>query len=74
MKTTTYIGVFKSAEGHVYSLDCNCFGVMQALIILTAKAIQKGFHYQLETITDEREKVYIIGDILKINEIITPKK
>ena len=70
MRTYKYIGLFKSAEGHKYTLEVNCNGFLQAMILLTADAIRMGTHYQLSTITDEKGDVRYIDDILKVGKLI----
>lgn len=70
MKQYKYTGLFRSAEGHEYSLTTNCDSLFQAFFLLTAEAIKSGRHYQLKTITDEERGVVTrIGDILKVSEI-----
>lgn len=71
MKTYTYIGFFRSAEGHEYTLRVNCNGTFQAFFLLTADAIRMGRHYQLKTITDEKGNVTNVDDILKISSILS---
>lgn len=70
MKKNKYTGVFKSSDGHTYSIEISAFGFIQALILLTAEAINSGRHYQLYTITDEKDNVRYIDDILKIGDLI----
>ena len=70
MKQYKYTGLFRSYDGHEYTLEVKCNGYLQALILLTAKAIKSGRHYQLATITDEKGRVRYIDDISKIGEII----
>lgn len=64
MKQTKYTGVFKSAEGHIYELVvyCDCF--LQAFFLLTADAINTGRHYQLSTITDDKNQKVSVDDIM----------
>ena len=71
MRTYKYIGLFRSAEGHEYTLDVSCNGYLQAMILLTADAIRSARHYQLSTITDEEGNVRHIDDILKMGELIS---
>lgn len=71
MRTYKYIGLFRSAEGHEYTLEVNCNGYLQAMILLTADAIRSARHYQLKTITDENGDVRYIDDILKIGALIS---
>lgn len=71
MKTYKYIGLFRNPEGHEYTLEVNCNGYLQAMILLTADAIRSGRHYQLATITDEKADVRYIDDILKIGALIS---
>ncbi len=70
MKTTTYIGQFKSNEGHTYKLKVECFGFLEAFFLLTANAIRSGNHYQLETIIDENNNIRYIDDILNCIKLI----
>ncbi len=71
MKTIRYTGLFKSAEGHKYELEVSCSGYLQAFFLLTAEAIRMGRHYQLRRIEDEEGDYRMIGDILKVSELIT---
>lgn len=70
MKHYKFIGLFKSQEGHEYTLEVYCNGFIQAFFLLTAKAIEMGRHYQLSTITDEEDNVRYIDDILKVSILI----
>lgn len=70
MRTYKYIGLFRSDSGHEYTLEVNCNGYLQAMILLTADAIRSAKHYQLFTITDEKGDVRYIDDILKIGTLI----
>jgi hypothetical protein len=73
MKSTKYIGTFRSNEGDVYTLSVVCFGFIQAFFLLTADALRLGRHYQLESIeSDNGNKVYV-DDILKCGELLTSK-
>jgi len=71
MKTYKYIGLFRSSEGHEYTLEVNCNGYLEALILLTANAIKSGRHYQLATITNEKGSVRFVDDILKMGALIS---
>jgi len=70
MRNYTYIGVFKSDNGHEYESSVNCNGHIQALILLTADAIRSAKHYQLYSIVDEDGNIRKIGDIQQIGELI----
>ena len=70
MKTYKYIGLFRSAEGHEYTLEVNCHGFIQAFFLLTADAIRSARHYQLKTITDEKGDVRNVDDVLKCSELL----
>ena len=70
MKTEKYTGLFISSEGHKYSLSVYCNGYLKALILLTAKAIEGGSHYQLSRITMEDGDYRRIDDILNISKLI----
>lgn len=70
MKTTKYTGLFINSEGHEYTLEVDCLGQIQAFILLTAKAIKSGKHYQLNKITDEKGNTFLIDDITKVKELI----
>ena len=59
MKQIKYIGLFKSIEGHEYTLSVYCFGFLQAFFLLTAEAIKTGKHYQLYNITDEKDNKFL---------------
>lgn len=71
MRTYTYTGIFKSAEGHVYELKVNCNGFLQAFFLLTADAIRSARHYQLASITDEKGSVREVDDIAKCSSLIS---
>lgn len=72
MKKTHYIGTFKSLDGHFYQLDAYCFGFIEAVILLTAKAIQNGHTYtQLSFIVDEYNKKKYVDKLLKISSILS---
>ena len=70
MKKYKYVGLFKSAEGHTYELEVLCNGFLNAFFLLTAKAIESGRHYQLHSITDEKDNKRMVGDILKCGELL----
>ncbi len=65
MRKYKYIGLFKSWDNHSYELEVSCHSFLQALFLLTADAIREGKHYQLYSITDEKNKIVLIDDILK---------
>jgi hypothetical protein len=67
MKKTKYIGVFNNGQ-HTYTLEVSCNGFNQAFILLTAKAIESGKHYQLETITDEIGVVFRVEPLYNITK------
>jgi hypothetical protein len=69
MKSTKFIGVFKSNEGNVYELNVTCFSFFQAFFLLTADAIRSGKHYQLYSITDDKGVEKKIDDILKCSKV-----
>lgn len=70
MRNYTYIGIFKSDNGHEYKSNVNCNGYIQALILLTADAIRSAKHYQLYSIEDEDGNIRLIGDIQLIGDLI----
>jgi hypothetical protein len=71
MKQTRYTGTFLTAGfGESYKLEVSCDGFLQAFFLLTAKAIQSGRHYQLNTITDEHGTERVVDDITKVNKLI----
>ena len=70
MKQIKYIGLFKSIEGHEYTLSVYCFGFLQAFFLLTAEAIKTGKHYQLYNITDEKDNIVLVDDILKCSKLL----
>jgi len=71
MKKYKYIGIFKSVEGHTYELQVYCNGFLEAVFLLTAKAIESGRHYQLYSITDEETGSHrLIDNIMKCEHII----
>ena len=67
MKKYKFIGLFKSDNQNTYELEVYCNGYIQAFILLTAKAIESGNHYQLFTITNEDGDYRTISNI---NELI----
>lgn len=71
MKHTTYIGEFISDTGNKYSLTVRGNSFIQAFFLLTADAINLGRHYQLATITDDKENVRYVKDICKVSELLT---
>jgi len=71
MRTYKYTGTFIGDNGHKYELTVSCNGFIQAVILLTADAIRLGRHYQLSRVENENGNVRQIGDILKIDDIIT---
>jgi len=71
MRTYTYKGIFKNAEGHIYELEVNCNGFLQAFFLLTADAIRSARHYQLNSITDEKGNVRMVDDIIKCGELLS---
>lgn len=75
MKKYKYIGLFKSSEGVEYKLEVYCNSFIQALFLLTAKAIEKGSFYQLYSITDvEKNDIRYIDDILLVGNLIKTDK
>jgi len=70
MKTFKYTGLFNNGDGE-YTLEVRCYGILQAFILLTAKAINSGKSYQLKTITEESGVVTEVGDINKIMAILS---
>lgn len=71
MRNSSYIGLFKSSDGHEYSIEVYCNGFIQAFFLLTADAIRSGRHYQLKTITDEKANVTKVDDILKVSSLLS---
>lgn len=71
MKKIKYTGLFKSSEGHVYQLEVNCNGFLQAFFLLTADAIRTGQHYQLHSIMDENFKEKMVDDIVKCSSLLS---
>jgi hypothetical protein len=65
MNTTTYTGLFIADNGHKYTLTVDCFGYMQAIILLTAEAIKLGRHYQLHSIENENGDIVYVENIIK---------
>lgn len=70
MRTYKFIGIFKSDEGHIYSLSVNCNSFFQAFFLLTADAIRTGKHYQLYSIENEDGNVRYVSDIMKCGSIL----
>lgn len=70
MRHTTYIGEFISHNGNKYSLAVYGDSFIQAFFLLTADAIRFGKHYQLATITDEKDNVRHVADICKVSELL----
>lgn len=71
MKQYKYTGSFKSAEGHVYQIEVNCNGFIQAFFLLTADAIRSARHYQLSKITDEKGDERVVDDIIKCGALLS---
>jgi len=72
MRTYKYTGIFIAQDnGPKYERTVNCNGFIQAVILLTADAIRLGRHYQLSRVINENGNVRQIGDILKIDDIIS---
>jgi hypothetical protein len=70
MRNYKYKGLFKSIEGHTYELEVFCNGFIQAFFLLTADAIRSGKHYQLHSITDEKDTKKIVGDIIMCGALL----
>jgi hypothetical protein len=70
MKQTKYSGLFKSGDNDTYELVVYCFGFLEAFFLLTADAIRTGKHYQLDTITDEKNNKRKVGDILNCGKLL----
>lgn len=70
MKTHIYIGLFKSSTNE-YSLTVTCFNFTEAFFLLTADAIKLGKHHQLYSITDEKNRVKLVSNLKRINELLT---
>lgn len=71
MRRYKFIGYFK--DGTVESefrLVVHCNGYAQAFILLTADAIRKGRHYQLDKIQNEEGEVKVIDKDFKIVDLI----
>lgn len=70
MKYYDYVGLFRNDDGDEYELTVHTLGFTNAFILLTAKAIESGKHYQLANITDERGEWVAVGDIWQIGNIL----
>lgn len=74
MKKYRYTGLFDNECDHTYELTVSCGGYLQALFLLTAKAIESGRHWQLHSITDENGYSRLIGDVSECMKLITDPK
>ena len=70
MKKYKYLVTFIADNGNTYTLSISCNGFIQAFILLTAKAIKKGYHYQLDTILDEKENKIKVSNISELSKIL----
>lgn len=70
MRKYKYIGLFRSNEGHEYTVELYCNGTIQAFILLTAEGIKTGLHYQLFSIVDEEGNITLVKDICLIGELL----
>lgn len=70
MKKHTYIGLFKSLNND-YILTVTCSNFTEAFFLLTAEAIKLGKHYQLYSITDEKNRIKLVSNLKRINELLT---
>lgn len=71
MKNYKYIGKFIADDGNTYTLDVVCASPFQAFFLLTADAIRSARHYQLHSIECEDGDVALVGDIMKVSNLIT---
>lgn len=71
MKNYKFIGKFIAADGHTYTLDVVCGSAIEAFFLLTADAIRLARHYQLHSIQNEKGEIALIGDIMKVSNLIT---
>jgi hypothetical protein len=71
MEKHKFIGYFDNKEGNKYMLSEYADGFLQAFILLTAKAIQNGWHYQLERIEKDDGGLVYVDDIGKISSIFS---
>lgn len=71
MKHTKYTGLFISDTMDKYSLDVYCNGFIQALFLLTADAIRSGKHYQLSSITNDKNTVRYVSNIMNTSCILS---
>ena len=71
MRNYTFIGTFRNAEGHEYTLTVYCMTTFQAFFLLTADAIREGKHYQLKHITNEKGEIFWVDDVMKVSELIS---
>jgi len=70
LKKHIYIGLFKSLNND-YTLTVTCFNFTEAFFLLTAEAIKLGKHHQLYSITDEKNRVKLVSNLKRINELLT---
>ena len=70
MRNYKYIGIFKNSDGHTYEHSVNCNGFIQAFFLLTADAIRSARHYQLYSITNEKNNVVLVDDITKVGQLL----
>lgn len=70
MEKYRYTGTFIADNRHTYTLSVNCNGFIQAFILLTAEAIKNGYHYQLDTILDEKGNEAQVSSINELSKIL----
>jgi len=70
LKKHIYIGLFKSLNND-YSLTVTCSNFTETFFLLTADAINLGKHHQLYSITDEKNRVKLVSNLKRINELLT---
>lgn len=70
MRSTKYIGIFRSSDGNEFELPVNCFGFLEAFFLLTADAIRSARHYQLFSITDDKGNSVKVDNILNCSKLL----
>jgi len=74
MKHYRYIGHFKSWMGNTFQLEVYCNGFLKAFFLLTAEAINRGNHWQLDKIIAENGDERTVDDVLKCNLLLKDTK
>ena len=71
MKNYTFVGKFISGDGNKFELKVICASYLEAFFLLTADAIRSARHYQLYTITNEKNETVRVDKIIQCTELFT---